>query len=37
MKALVLFFRARWNAARARDGDHRVAPANPTFWILHAR
>ena len=37
MKALVLFFRARWSAARTRDGDQRVAAAAPTFWILHAR
>lgn len=37
MKALVLFFRARWSAARVRDGDGRVAATGPTFWILHAR
>ena len=37
MKALVLYFRARWSGARTRDGDHRVAAAAPTFWILHAR
>ncbi len=37
MKALVLYFRARWSAARARDGDHRVAVTSPSFWILHAR
>ena len=37
MKALVLYFRARWSAARARDGDRREAVADPAFWILHAR
>ncbi len=37
MKALVLFFRARWSAARIRDVDRRVAAAAPTFWILYAR
>jgi len=36
MKALVLFFRARWNAARVRDVD-RFPDASPSFWILHAR
>ena len=36
MKALVLYFRARWNASRVRDAN-RVAAHTPTFWILHAR
>ena len=36
MKALVLFFRARWSAARARDAD-RVASNTLTSWILYAR
>ncbi len=34
MKALVLYFRARWSAARIRD-VYRIA--SPSFWILHAR
>ncbi len=36
MKALVLYFRARWSAAPVRDGDA-AAVAQPSFWILHAR
>ena len=36
MKALALFFRARWNAARARDAD-RVASDTLTSWVLYAR